>query len=190
MLWVRSWPAVIPPGRRYVVDSLPRLVIEGYDLATADPEAGWCLGDLHPDSLARAGEPTDRRGFFLVEWDIAYSPGDKLAMERAAAQRPDEVCVAPYKLYPVSTGLLEPVWAHSNGELPGTAWSVTGDDHCDHFALGMAYLPWALVTGFMRDRSLMSDPRFTDTNFSLWHFHTIGKRVRIAWAARPVHLHW
>lgn len=168
------------------MDGLWRLVIIDHDLATAPVGAGWSLEQV----LSRVRGQTDVRGFFLVEWDIAYSDGDRRAMEAAARGYPDEVCVAPYKLYPRSTGLPGPVWAHSNGELPGAAWIGIGDQHCDHFAFGMVYLPAALVEGFLRDRPLMADPRFTDTNFSLWHFHSVGKPVRIAWAARPVHLHW
>jgi len=177
MLWLRSWPADIPPGRRYVMDDLPRLVISGHDLAT-----GW--------SLPRAREQTDARGFFLVEWDIAYSLGDETAMEERAAEFPDAPFVAPYKLYPVSTGLPGPVWAHSNGELPGETWISIGARDCDHFAFGMVYLPWAMVDRFLAERHAFTDPRFTDTNFSIWHRRTYAQRVRVLWKARPVHLHW
>lgn len=186
MIWLRSWPKVIPAGRRYVVDDLPRVMIEGHDLATAHEFSlpGWCQ-DCAPWKREQPGT-----GLILVEWDIAYSAGDHWAMERAATLRPAEITVAPYKLYPISTRLAGPVWAHSNGQLPGESWIPNGAHDCDHFAFGMVYLPWALVNGFLRDRHLMSDPRFTDTNFSLWHSHSVGKRVRIEWAARPVHLHW
>lgn len=172
MLWLRSWPLEEPAGRPRVIDDLPRLLIVRHDLAT-DP------------TLYRI-----QRGFCLLEWDVAVSLEERRLFELLVAGDPEVVHVAPYRLYPCSTGLREPVWAHRAGRR-GERWISEEEPTCDHFGFGMVYLPWRLV-----DRFLAAGPPpsqiswFNDSNFSLWHAASIRHPVPVHWQVRPVHLRY
>jgi hypothetical protein len=159
MRLLRSWPARIPEGRSYVVDDLPRLVIDGFDYAA--------LRTSSDDVL-------------LLEWDIAVGQEDLLRFAQRAAATPDDVLVAPYRLYPEGSGWSEPVWAHRRNYLE---WVDEGEPVCVMFGLGMAYLPRKLLAAFAGDR-------LDDASFSTWHYANVGKAVPIAWDVRPVHLNY
>lgn len=165
MRWVRTWPDRIPEGRNYVVDQLPRIVMSGHDYAPV---------------LAALGENT-----VIVEWDIAVTPEHVRAFTSACEFDPDRVHVAPYLLYPVSTGLPEPVWAHRRaGRNP--AWIKKGDLGCDLFGFGLVYLPHAIVA-----RYLATGPGVAgDARFSKWHHQAGLGPVPVHWDVRPVHLHY
>lgn len=165
MRWVRTWPERIPAGRSYVVDGLPRIEMSGHDYAPV-------LGQLDGDTV-------------IVEWDLAVSREDMDRFTSICEFAGGRVRVAPYVLYPVSTGLPEPVWAHRHvGRNP--AWIKTGDLSCDLFSFGLVYLPHAIVK-----RYLETDPGVAgDARFSQWH-HAAGLGpVPVCWDVRPVHLHY
>lgn len=178
MIWVRSWPETIPPLRPYVVDQLRHLIIQNGDLAT-----GW----NQLQGLWQDREPGEH-GVILVEWDVAYGEREAQVMNGHALNFPDRVAVAPYR----KNG----VWIHSDGALPGESWIQELQAHCDHFALGLTYLPWTLLQEFVTARQdlfdrRLTDWRMTDTNLSLFHYRTRGPgRVDVLWDARPVHLGW
>jgi hypothetical protein len=163
MRWVRSWPATIPAGRAHVVDEMPRLVIADYDYRP--------LASVQDDVC-------------LLEWDVALDPADARRFERTAGQEPDRVLVAPYRLHLPG----EPwAWAHRRVLCDGRhGWVHSGEPTCDYFGFGCIYLPWSLVSRFLRERA--GEP-LNDETFSKWHREAIARPVAIDWSIRPVHLH-
>lgn len=175
MRLIRSWPATIPDNRAYVVDGIERLVMTGYDYR--------CLADIDDDVV-------------LIEWDIAVGrDGLDTFIERAKAD-PEQIRVAPYKLYRGTYRLRQPwIWCHRVRD-PGMRRFVNGPDdtHCQMFGFGLIYLPRPLVLGFLTH--LESNPRakFGDSEFSRWHMRHGGKgdrkNVPIDWDVPLVHLHY
>lgn len=168
---LRSWPSEIPEGRSYVVDTLPRLVMDSYDYR--------CLEDVDDDLV-------------LVEWDVAVGAEELERFIDRARSEPDRVLVAPYRLYMATKGdrnLPETVWAHRRYRSPETtsARFVKEDEQtCHLFGLGLVYLPRAVVQAFIR-----SWPgHFSDASFSGWHYRNIAQEVPIDWETRAVHLHY
>lgn len=185
MKLVRSWPQRIPEGRiGYVIDDMPRLLIDRYDLRP--------LGDIDDDVL-------------LLEWDLAVGREDLLTFAGRACEYPERVMVAPYRLYPDGNpGLTEPIWAHRrfrDGIVPGQWVQIRldvlphireGEPFCHLFGLGMIYLPRRLVRRFI-DEYCTRNPQasFDDHNFAEWHFHHAEQpEVPVTWDIRPVHLHY
>lgn len=172
MKLIRSWPAVIPPNRAYVVDGIDRLEM-GRDTPNYDYR---CLLDLDDDVV-------------LIEWDIAVG-GEQLArfMDRAKAE-PDQVRVAPYLLYR-GDDPRNPFYVHRVRE-PGHKRWVRGpqDTHCQMFGFGLIYLPRPLIEGFVA--TLKPGDFFSDTTFSRWHMRFAKKpNVPIDWDCHASHLHY
>lgn len=173
MKLLRSWPRHVPEGRSYVVDGIERLILDRYDYTP--------LGDVDDDVL-------------LIEWDIAVGEQDLVAMAEAAAERPAEVVVAPYRLYAgnhTSRSLRETVWAHRLW--PDYRHVQTGDPHCNIFGFGLTYLPRKLVRGYLDARTAAPDGRtwgFSDGSFSGWHYRCVKPDVPIVWDVQPVHLNY
>lgn len=181
MKWIRSFPQTIPAGRAYVVDDLPRLLLTDYDYTP--------LGALDDDIC-------------LIEWDMAISREmreDFALYARGAGEKP---LVAPYRLYEARE---QPVYAHRLLSASGEESWVANERDCyaDYIGLGLVYLPRTLIRGFLaapapaRGRSPFlpseagyNDLRFTDQTLSIWLRHTQGRRTRIAWDVRPIHLHY
>lgn len=167
---LRSWPFAIPPGRSYVVDTLPRHVMSDYSYRG--------LGDYGDDIL-------------LIEWDMAVSREDLVRFAELVAERPGEVLVAPYKVYTPTRRLAPlpggPKWVHRRyvGDKESTRWVTEDDAECDLWGLGLAYLPRAVIEEFLA----FWPGHFNDTAISGWHFDRYGP-VRIAWDVRPIHLHY
>lgn len=169
MKLIRSWPRIVPDARNYVWDDAPRLVVHGYDARA--------LADVGDDVL-------------LLEWDIAVSRDDLVSFAEAAAQDPQRVLVAPYRLYPPAYGLREAIW--SPRRMPGNVPVEPGEAVCHLFGFGMTYLPGKLLRGFADDW-LVRNPagNLTDETFSRWHYDRAPDRdVPICWDVRPVHLHY
>lgn len=167
---IRSWPARVPPGRAYVQDDLPRLVIEDYDYRA--------LADVDDDVL-------------LIEWDIAVGKEDLAEFAARARSAPDRVLVAPYRLYHVASGRpCPPRWAHRRYEgTPETGRLVhvqDGDPVAHLWGLGMTYLPCAVICGFVA----AWDGHVSDGSLSGWHYRNVRPDVPITWDIRPVHLHY
>lgn len=168
---LRSWPEQVPPGRNYVVDTMPRFVMTGYDYRG--------LGDLNDDVL-------------LVEWDMALSKEDFDTFYAHTRRSPGEVLVAPYRLYtptaratPLPKG---PIWVHRR---------YTDDEHatyhvdeleptCHLWGLGVSYLPRQVIRDFLDDWP----GHFSDSSLSGWHYRNVAAEVRITWDVRPIHLHY
>jgi hypothetical protein len=166
---VRSWPETIPPGRRFVDDGLERLVMADYDYATA-------LGRITEDVV-------------LLEWDIEIDPAGLDRFVVAARAQPDRVVVAPYRLYPPSTGLDGPVWAHRRAD---NAWIGDGEPTCALFGFGMVYLPVMLIRRYLTDGLFgygLPYPRYFDSAFSRWHHENVRRQVPVLWDVCPEHLH-
>lgn len=183
MHWVQSWPnedilrlrrhrVVYEAGNSYDLEAIG---IQNYDLSSAD---NW-------DVILNRDIP----GFTLIEWDMAISREDKEQWEQIVPRYGEDfVQVAPYRLYPKSTGLDEIVWAHRTKLMvPEETWILEGEPFCDSFSFGMVWLPMPLVRAF---KPAPSDPRFTDVNFSIWHQQNVLQRVPVHWQVRPTHLHY
>lgn len=170
MKLVRSWPSQPPEGRARVDDSIERLVMDGYDYRL--------LGDVGDDVL-------------LLEWDIAIGRDELVRFARRAQETPERVLVAPYPIYRSTIGLREverrvwPMRRYEEGELT-TRFAEPTDTHCHLFALGMTYLPAAIVKAFLVDY----DGHFSDTSFSGWHYRNVEREVPIAWDCPAVHLNY
>lgn len=170
MKLIRSWPAVIPAGRSYVVDDIPRFVM-GDDGKNFDYRH---LIDLDDDIV-------------LIEWDIAVGREHLVRfMDRARAE-PDQVRVAPYLLY--RTRHQVPFYVHRI-KSKTKHWATGPEDtHCRMFGFGLVYLPKALIARFMAQ----FDPatHFGDSEFSRWHMRNApNPDVPIDWDIPCVHLHY
>lgn len=174
MKLVRSWPAVIPEGRSYVVDDIPKFLM-GDDGERQFDYRG--LVDLDDDVV-------------LIEWDIAVG-GEQLAtfMGRAAAE-PDRVRVAPYLLYRRGTRQPKcvPFYVHRIRYDAVRRWAQPGDTHCQYFGFGLIYLPAELIQKFVAQMNPRS--HFGDTEFSRWHMLNVSRDVPIDWDCHAVHLHF
>jgi hypothetical protein len=167
----------IKRGRNFIEDEFPKTYITEYD---------------NTPLLEYASD------LVVLEWDIAVSKEDLEIFCELAAQTPDQVMVAPYKLYPESDPQAIPaggVYAHrivQNAATLHARWLTVADWYCDLFGFGMVYLPQELIKGFMaaQDRNNLPDHRMTDANFSAWHYREVKQPVAVNWACKPVHLHY
>ena len=165
MRWVRTWPTRIPKGRAYVDDLLPKIEMTDYNYVPV-------LEQLDGDTV-------------IVEWDVAVSREDIALFALLCQLERDQVRVAPYRLYPISTNLPDVVWAHRRfGRLP--QWITEGEPYCDLFGFGLVYLPHAVVSKYLETK-----PEVTgDAIFSQWHHAQGLGPVPVTWDIRPVHLHY
>jgi hypothetical protein len=171
---IRSWPEYIPRGRAYVIDDLDRLTINNCDYST--------LRRFDDDIL-------------LIEWDIAVSREDLRTFGERAQDDPGRVLVAPYRLYPDSYLIDEPIWAHRhwNGDgadttCPRGAYPIaTGDPTCELFGLGMVWLPREILRAWFAARYAT---HFGDVEFSMWHCRYVTPHVPVCWDVHPAHLNY
>lgn len=175
MKLVRSWPAVIPEGRSYVVDDIPRFIMGGEGNRQFDYRG---LIELDDDVV-------------LIEWDIAIG-GEQLRtfMERAKAD-PHRVRVAPYLLYrrgSMTAPKLKPFYVHRIRGRTERRWAQPGDPFCQYFGFGLIYLPAELIKRFVAQ--LDRRGHFGDTEFSRWHMLNIRHDVPIDWDCHAIHLHY
>lgn len=170
MKLIRSWPSHPPEGRARVDDGIERLVNSDYDYRV--------LGDVGDDVL-------------LLEWDIAVGRDELVRFARRAQESPDRVLVAPYPIYRSTIGLHDlgelvwPMRRYNPGE-QSARFVKPGESHCHLFALGMTYLPAAIVKRFLADY----DGHFSDVSFSGWHYRNVEREVPIAWDCAAVHLNY
>lgn len=172
MKLLRSWPANVPDGRAYVVDQMPRIVMDNYDYRV--------LGDVDDDVL-------------LIEWDLAIGKEDLAAFAARAAAAPQRVLVAPYRLYHYASNRdrTAPIWVHRRYiGTPETGTLVhvqEGDPTCNLWGLGMTYLPRDLIRRFLAAWPALT---VSDGSLSGWHHRNVEPDVPITWDIRPVHLHY
>lgn len=162
--WYRSWPREIPSDRAYVVDSLPRLVMQDYDYSSVNL-------------------PEDEPGFCMLEWDIALGKRDRDTFVEVALREPDRILVAPYDIYPEGS---EPTVVHKvcpNPNKIGIRYPIDRFDiDCHSFGFGCIYLPRVILDAWPSGR-VMRDATFSD-----WHIVNFGT-ARVTWKVRPQHLH-
>lgn len=174
---VRTYPIMHPEtlrGRARVEDEIERCYISDYDNRS--------LLDFKSDVL-------------VLEWDIALSREDLESLVELCRGY-DDVLSVPYRLYFESdvripkTGvwssqiLLDPVTLASR-------WVRSDDLTCDMFGFGCTFVPYRLLLQFVEDGGFRAgDSRMTDTNFSLWHYRRISRKVPLLWDFKPVHLHY
>lgn len=172
MKLIRSFPAVIPAGRNYVVDDAARLVNRDYSYAG--------LVDVGDDLIH-------------LDWDTAVSREDLVKFAQRAQMQPQRVLVAPVKVYPDSRrGLTDTIWNCRLYDGGGYRYVNEMDVVCDLFGFGMVYLPKARLAEFaeeFRDQLADGSIRFDDTGFAGWYDRTHGQTF-IEWAVRPIHLHY
>jgi hypothetical protein len=131
----------------------------------------------------------------LLEWDIAVGQEDLRHFAEHAAQDPDRVLVAPYRIYADAYQLPADVWAHRSWDgngigtvSPNGATPVETDaPFCNLFGLGMVYLPRLVHRRFA---AVSWAAHFGDTSLSIWHYEHVAKDVPICWDVHPVHLHY
>ena len=174
MRLLRSWPAVIPEGRAYVVDNLERFVMGG------PGDTPFCyrrLVDYDEDII-------------LIEWDIAVGAEQLATFIGRAAAEPDRVRVAPYLLYrrdrQISHG--QPFYVHRIRDGAVRRWAQPDDTHCQYFGFGLIYLPKDLIRRFVAQ--MQPRTKFGDSEFSRWHMRNVATHVPIDWECRAVHLHY
>lgn len=163
------------------------LFVNNYDLSTGTSLLGSSNGAGWRSLLAK-----DIPGFTLIEWDIAISLEDKEKWEETVHHwSEDRIQVAPYRLYPTSTGLDHPVWAHRNGTGVTEHWIETHEPECKSPAFGMIWMPMWAARNF---KPPTHDPRFTDTNFSHWlrgcEVSRLESSIPVHWNVSPIHLHY
>jgi len=112
------------------------------------PEPGWPAGrkGLTLEMAWRQLASPDAAGMLILDGDVAVDPGDVVAMFLAVDAAPDDVHVAPVKLWPVSTQEASWKWAHGKG-----GWDSQepcGDP--DYFSFCFTYLPRRLVAACIR----------------------------------------
>lgn len=170
MRFLRSFPAVVPPGRAHVVDNVERLVMHDYSYRA--------LGHYGDDIL-------------LIEWDMAVSAEDLARFRQHIAADPTRVIVAPYRVYeqttrpePLQGG---PKWVHRKyiGAKASMRHVHEGDPDADLWGMGLIYMPRAVIAEFLD----FWPGHFNDGTFSGWHFDRHGP-APITWDVRPVHLHY
>ena len=143
--WVRSWPVLLPePTGNHVVDELPRLHINNYDLA--ENPASW----------------TVLRDCTLVEWDIVLRPEDMLLWEHHVGVVPNMVHVAPYPVYR-GPGYDRDDW-QSRGDGATAA----------QFGFGIIWFPAAVVDRFHEAEHNPHALWFTDGTFAAWYSRAYG----------------
>lgn len=169
---VRSYPQLQPAilrRRNRIEDEFSRQYIIDYDYKSMETWNESCV---------------------ILEWDIAVDREDLEQFCIRAAETPDEILVAPYKLYSGDNW----TWVHrivANKATLSTRWIQPSDVECDLFGFGMIYLPKHLIDEYLAAPAFAPhDRRMTDANFSVWYFRTYGKKVPIAWNVRPIHLHY
>lgn len=175
MRLLRSWPAIVPEGRSYVVDDIERLVMYGYDYTV--------LGAVDDDVL-------------LLEWDIAVGAEELAAFAARAAAECGRVLAAPYRLYPGGSlrGPTKTVpewsaWRYLVDQQTGGCVEVEPGAPTAHVVgLGMTYLPRDLIRRYLAERQ--PDWGFSDISFSGWHHRRVAPDIALDWQARPVHLHY
>lgn len=167
---LRSWPAVVPANRNYVVDTLPRFVMQDYSYRG--------LGDFNDDIL-------------LIEWDMAIGKEDLDTFKAHVAADPSRPLVTPYRVYTSTTKPTKlpggPKWVHrryTEGE-QSLRFVNEGEPACHLWGLGVSYLPGRVIREFLR----AWPGHFSDASLSGWYYRNYGE-VEITWDVRPVHLHY
>lgn len=181
MKLLRSFPRAIPPGRNYVVDGTPKLLMEQLDYRPP-------LEAMPPDDI------------LILEWDIAVAKDDLVTFARRAARSPEQILVAPYKLYKGTkySGLKADMWVHRRWDgvcdPPYSAfpdhehWRPVeeGEPTCNLFGFGMTYFPRHIIECFLA----VGANCMSDTPFGVWHYQNVAEEVPIAWDCPAVHLNY
>jgi hypothetical protein len=165
--WYRSWPEAPPPGRAFVHDGVPRLLMTGCDYQTLTRFQPW---------------PPHRPGFCLLEWDVALDRVGRARFAEEALAEPDRILVAPYHIYPVGG---RPTIVHKHGPGRSRVPIARPRPTADSFGFGCIYMPQLVLQRFLitRPRAPMRDSLFSD-----WHMDRYPP-VRVTWDVHPQHLH-
>lgn len=159
------------PSRAKVDDPIPRIELLG------DDDYGNGLG-RHWREI--------KRGFLLLEWDIAIDASDWFEMAACVYLEPNTIWAGPYFLHYGRESLQRP------SQVPDPS-RQRPDGTVDFVPLGMTYLP-AVVLAAMEADGIWGSIRYSraegpDFTFNRWA-DTHGFVRRICHGARPKHLHW
>lgn len=170
---IRAVPKEIPKDRNYVVDQLDAIPMWDYDMAF--------LREYKDDVI-------------LLEWDMAVAYHDLVNFIIHARNAPQLVHVAPYILYPISTDLTGPVYAHRHmvREIPlHLDWIDYGDPVCDLFSTGMVYLPQEVIAASaLADELITWHDNLNDSKLAFWYYYSYHRKIPVHWDVRPIHLHY
>lgn len=165
--WYRSFPELVPEGRAFVVDSLPRLTMRSCDYNT--------LADFQP-------WPRHEPGWFMLEWDIALDVVDRQRFAEHALREPDRIMVAPYWLVKPKFRNV-PIQCH---RMRGR-FVDDGEGKCDQFGFGAIYWPQPVLDDWFANKPAHV-AKWDDTLFSDWYRTRYGP-TRIDTTVHPQHLH-
>lgn len=189
MNWYRQYPEdrTIWMDRAFIVDGFTKLYVRRFNLAGATIETASTNGSLisrpMPWNYWEAGS------FTVLDWDIVISREDVENWEDTIAAAPNEVHVAPCKLYPCSTQLERPVYNHRVMTDNGYKWINSHDRqrYADLVGFGMIYFPSFILELYHENREYRDV--LTDATFSEWHRKAIREPIHVEWGIRPIHLH-
>jgi hypothetical protein len=164
------------------------LNIDGFHMLHIGPEVEYPFGRKGL-AITRAWQAMydspDIVGLIILDGDVVIDPLDQAAMHEAINNDPDIVHVAPAKLWPVSTKVIDNwVWGHGKGEF---SQSFVNDP--DIFSFCYTYLPKELVIASIS----AGMPKWTyptvDKNVSLIA-RKMGLKVNVVMSASPKHIHY
>lgn len=162
------------------------------------------LPDLHVIHISRDGNygeairqcwshayGTSEIGMIVLEYDMAVPLEAWQEMNAAIAESPNRVIAIPYKIYPASTKMDRPVWAHRLAFAGGPVGYAPADRPCPRnpvaFGLGATFLPSRLLLELPDDLTNWVYPT-TDTRMSRLA-HECGIAI-VATQTEAVHLHY
>lgn len=186
MKWYRQYPEnrQLWLDRAFVVDSLPKLYVSRFNLAGATIE---CAPEGSIISHPGIWNYWEAGSFTVLDWDIVVSREDVETWEELVNKSPEDVHVAPCKLYPCSTQLGRTVWNHRVGDMQHARWIDDNERFGDLVGFGMIYLPeWILK---LYNENYEYRDVLTDANFSEWYHKAIMTPIAVEWDVQPIHLH-
>lgn len=183
-------------------DELDRMVCPGLD-SKADSRVLMRRGkDSYLEAIKNEFSLRDHP--VIQEADIILNSHSRQQFRQAVEADPDAIHVAPYLLFPKSTGLEGPVWAHrqvlrfsfKERKLLEAAWIKTGDSRAELFGFGCIYIPreifYALYHTILDqypDRDFKGKDHNLDHYFSLVSYMT-GLKAKVEWKALAFHSHY
>ena len=164
------------------------------------PSANVCVlwlprGDeSYGETMRRIGTVACKKGapgIVCLEYDVAVSQELFDEIEYRVKSAEGDVIAAPYLLYPASTRLDHPVWAHRARNKEGKPRFVSSIDPCPqhpmYFGLGCTYLPKALLAAMPDDLRQWDYPRLDSLLSELAQEKGISCQATIE---RAIHLHY
>ena len=131
----------------------------------------------------------DCQGMLVMDGDMACDPYDLAAMVQAIDARPDEVNIAPARLWPVSTKM-KTGWVWNFG--CNRTYSQVDDDDPDlvnRWTFCLSWMPRALLESAIE--AGLEDWRYPGVDVRMCRLaEDLGLRVNVCWESRPCHMNY